>query len=213
MRLSWTFSLISLLSGCISLGGFQGPEVLPKGKTEVGVGMVAGDMLGDDGGGALGLMELYGRYGLAPRLEIGGRTTGFWAAGEGALGAIMIEGKYQLLTQRPLVAAGMGLSYFGLRAGEGQFVTLGFYPALWLGSPHFYTGMRVILIAAGSSIDDEVGTASLAGFVLGGTVGNSVRLRPELIVYIPLTGSDRHPLLLGGLGLSFRWGGDKSHGL
>lgn len=78
--------------------------------------------LGDDEGGGVGLIELYGRYGVSPRFEIGARTTGFLAAEGIVLGAVMMEGKYQFVTRSPQVAVGMGVSYYGLELEDERFI-------------------------------------------------------------------------------------------
>ncbi|MDQ7041514.1 MAG: hypothetical protein Q9M35_11305 [Rhodothermus sp.] len=180
------------LSGCISLGVFQGPDVLPEGNAEVGVGLV--------GGGGLGMFELYGRMGVAPRLELGARTTGFLS-----VGAVMAEGKYQLLTTQPLVAAGMGISYSTFEFDGQSFSTIGLYPAIWIGSSRLFASARMIVVAIGAENTDEVGTGSLAGFTIGARLGRRVNLRPELTLYTPLYEGGA-PVLVGGLGLSFRLG-------
>jgi len=190
-----------LLSGCISLGAFQGPDVLPEGKTEVGFGIVGGGSLEKDESGGVGLFELYGRMGVAPRLELGARTTGFLATEGIATGAIMVEGKYQLVTTRPLVSAGMGVSFYALEVDDDSFYTIGLYPALWIGSPNLFAGVRMIIVTIGASNSDEVGTGSLVGLTIGTRLGGRVRLRPELTLFAPLGGP---PLLVGGLGIAFR---------
>ncbi len=186
-----------LLSGCISLGAFQGPDVLPEGKTEVGVGIVGGGSLEKDESGGVGLFELYGRMGVAPRLELGARTTGFLA--------VMVEGKYQLVTTRPLVSAGMGVSFYALEVDDDGFYTIGLYPALWVGSPNLFAGVRMIVVTMGAENSDEVGTGSLVGLTIGTRLGGRVRLRPELTLFAPLCeGCERGVLLVGGLGIAVR---------
>ncbi|ACY46945.1 hypothetical protein [Rhodothermus marinus] len=189
-----------LLPGCISLGAFQGPDVLPEGKTEVGVGIVGGGSL-EEGGGGVGMFELYGRRGMTPRLELGARTTGFLATEGIATGAIMVEGKYQLVTTRPLVSAGMGVSFYALEVDDDSFYTIGLYPALWIGSPNLFAGVRMIVVTMGAENSDEVGTGSLVGLTIGGRLGDRVPFRPELTLFAPLGGP---PLLVGGLGIAVR---------
>ncbi len=199
------FAVLALwLSGCISLGVFQGPDVLPEGKAEVGLGLVGGGSL-EEGGGGLGMFELYGRVGVASRLELGARTTGFLAVGGVTTGALMAEGKYQLVTTWPLVAVGMGVSYYALEFNNQTFSTLGLYPAVWVGSSRLFAGARMIVVTIGAENSDEVGTGSLAGFTIGARLGGRVSLRPELTLYAPLYEGSA-PLLVGGLGLSFRLG-------
>lgn len=200
-------SLALLCSGCLSLAAFQGPDVLPQGKTEVGVGITGAGALGDDEGGGVGLIELYGRYGVSPRFEIGARTTGFLAAEGIVLGAVMMEGKYQFVTRSPQVAVGMGISYYGLELENERFSTVGLYPSLWIGSPRLYTGARMLIVTMGSTGSDEVGTGSLAGVTVGGVIGNRMRLRPELTLYKPLYEGGNGWLWVVGLGMALRLGG------
>jgi len=198
-----TVILALLSSGCISLGAFQGPDVLPEGKTEVGVGIVGGGSL-EEGGGGIGMFELYGRRGMAPRLELGARTTGFLATEGVAIGAVMVEGKYQLVTTRPLVSLGMGVSYYSLKWGDDTFYTIGLYPALWIGSPRLFIGARMLVVTIGASNSNEVGTGSMVGLTIGTRLGDRVRLRPELTLFAPLYEGGTSFLLIGGLGFSVR---------
>lgn len=190
------------LSGCISLGVFQGPDVLPEGKTEVGVGFLGGGMLKEEGGG-LGMFELYGRMGIAPRLELGARTTGFLAAKGVAIGALMAEGRYQLKATQLLIAAGMGISYYALKINDQSFSTIGLYPAVWIGSSRLFAGARMILVTMGAKNSDEVGTGSLLGITIGGRLGEQLSIRPELTLYAPLY-EGGSLFLMGGLGFSVR---------
>ncbi|AEN71989.1 hypothetical protein [Rhodothermus marinus] len=147
------------------------------------------------------MFELYGRRGMAPRLELGVRTTGFLATEGVAMGALMVEGKYQLVAAHPLVSLGMGVSYYALEVDDDMFSSIGLYPAVWVGFPRLYAGARMIVVTIGTSNSDEVGTGSLVGLTIGGRLGDHVRIRPELTLFAPLGGP---PLLVGGLGIAFR---------
>lgn len=166
------------------------------------MGILGGGTL-KEGEGSLGVFELYGRKGVAPRLEVGARTTGFIAVKGIVIGALMVEGKYQLIPTRPLVAVGMGVSYYALEFNSRSFTTVGLYPAVWIGSPRLFVGTRMILVTMGTTDSDKVGTGSLLGITIGGRLGEQLSIRPELTLYAPLDGEES-PLIIGGLGLSFR---------
>lgn len=181
-----------LLVHCVSFSTYQTPETLaPKGVVFGGgvAGVVADGSLGFGG------VELHGRYGLAPKLDMGLKLEGM----PGLYYLLMGDVKYQLVGKPLMVSADMGLS---VSAGSRHTNTLGWYPMILAGTPHLYGGVKAILIRG--TFDGEAFTVDhpLTGVVLGTRFGHRFRLLPELNVYFSRRSS---PLIFGGVGFQFNF--------
>jgi hypothetical protein len=98
----------------------------------------------------------------------------------------------------------MGWSYFGMR-GDINSDCFAFYPCLLVGQDHWYAGVRRTyetssgtfnIFGPGSFSSDQVST----NIVLGGSIGDKVRVLPEINIYFR---EDEKPFIVPALGFQF----------
>jgi len=181
--------------GCISLGTYNSPQTMPEGSGSVGAGTAIAVSNEADGVDVTPLPAAYGRIGLGRRIDAGLKVAPF---------VLFADLKYQFLDRRIDVAADFGVSYGVL------LNTVGAYPALYIGTDRFYVGGR--LAAVSGSIDsdesslfnDATFSGVIPGVVVGASIGDRVRVRPEVNVHFST--SDGSPLVLPGIGFQYRLG-------
>ena len=184
------------VSGCISYSTFQTPRVLERGEVVIGAG--ATGLPGDD---PAVLPEVYGRFGIAERVDAGVKMTGVppWAW-------LMGDVKYQVVDGPFAVAADMGVSYAGtgvtIDDDSSDIGFLGLYPAIMAGTDRLYGGAKLIYIAAGDG-DTEWLSGNLYGLFAGTSFGERWRFLPEVHVYF-----GDETAVLGGLGVQYTLGGE-----
>ena len=125
--------LCLLLAGCSSMSVFQSPGVLPKGKTETGIGT---SFITNEEELYFVNLEVHTRRGLGKNWEAGAKLFGLPVL----IGGVMGEIKYQLLDKPFLVSADLGASCLltrDLNYFEG-------YPMLIFGIDRIYGGYRGI---------------------------------------------------------------------
>ena len=182
--------LCILLAGCSSMSVFQSPGVLPKGKSETGIGT---SFVAHEDDCYFVNLEMYTRRGLGKNWEAGAKLFGFPALSGGVMGEI----KYQLLSSPFLVSADMGGSYL-LTPGINFFEA---YPMLIFGGDRFYSGYRGIYRNA---TDDDWRLDFhyyIHGIFIGGKVGVGLYLRPEIHCYFK---NIEKGFIILGLGLQFK---------
>jgi hypothetical protein len=183
------------LTHCVSFTTFQTPEVMEKGEAKAGVG-VSGY-----GSGGIGVIDIYGRWGLGGQTDLGLKIAGIPPF-------FLLKGdvKYQFIEDPLNMSASMGVSYMGLDGNS----TYGFYPMVLAGGQHFYGGLKGIFFSGRFSLEDEDGDTTfstdfatekpLLGAVLGARFGKKLQVLPELNFY---GGSDTDFMLVYGVGLQF----------
>jgi len=191
-RASLVILVSALQSACVSFSTFQVPEPVDHGEIVLGLG--ATSMVAESDFGFA--PELYGRYGVAPKWDIGLKLGGVPPIGlvQADVKRLLVDGGFKL-------AADLGVSYTGeeLEIGSGDsntdysFVAL--YPAIIAGAGAFHGGVKGIYILAGAS-ENEFVTGSVLGLFAGGRLGSRVQLLPEVHLYY---GDD--VLFTAGLGL------------
>ena len=182
--------LCIILAGCSSMSVFQSPGVLPKGKTETGIGA---SFITNEEELYFVNLEVHTRRGLGKNWEAGAKLFGLPALSGGVMGEI----KYQLLAQPLLVSADLGASCLltqDLNYFEG-------YPMLIFGIDRIYGGYRGIFRNA---TDDDLKLdfqSYLHGIFIGFKAGTGPYLRPEIHYYF--YDIEKSYIILG-LGLQFK---------
>jgi len=195
-RVSLVMLLAALPSACVSVSTFQVPEPVDHGEVVLGLG--ATTMMADSDVAVA--PELYGRYGIAPKWDIGLKVVGIPPVGlvQADVKRLVVDGDFRL-------AADFGVSYVGgeveIGSQEQDYDFVALYPALIAGAGALYGGVKGILIVAGTS-EDEFVTGSAFGLFAGSRFGRRVQLLPEVHVYF---GDD--VLFTAGLGVQVPLGG------
>lgn len=169
---------------------FQSPGVLPKGKTETGIG---GSFIADDDEFYLVNLEVHTRRGLGKNWEVGAKFFGL----PGLSGGVMAEIKYQLLAEPFLVSADMG----GSCLLTNDLIYFDSFPMLIMGSESVYGGYRGIYR---NGADDDLKLkfqSYLHGIFIGYKAGPGPHLRPEIHYYFK---DLERGYLIFGLGLQFK---------
>ncbi|MDX1674382.1 MAG: hypothetical protein R3314_06200 [Longimicrobiales bacterium] len=202
MRLIRSLPLLLIapfVAGCVSFSIFQGPETLEQGELTGGVAAsfysLPGDTAGDGQTGGP-WPELGVRYGLGANLDLGVKF-----AGIPPFGTTYADLRWQITDAPVPVTAGLGGSYVSWDPGNetDTFSFSALYPSLAVGTDRLWVAGRGIIVSAGTTGDLFV-AERLWGIVAGTSIGDRVRLLPELQVYF----GENDPLVGLGLGLQFR---------
>jgi hypothetical protein len=188
---------VALTSGCVSFSVFHGPEVHDPGELSIGVGAATFPVASDSTEDAtLPLLPEAGlRYGLGHDFDLGVKFAGF-----PPFGTIYGDVRWQLLEGPVPMTAGLGGSYVGISDVDGDDISFSaIYPSLAVGTNRLWVAGRGIIISSG--VGDHIFVSTqLWGLVAGGSIGDRMKLKPEVMAYF---GSD--DALVGfGLGLEFR---------
>ncbi|MFB6229677.1 MAG: hypothetical protein ABEL04_00850 [Salinibacter sp.] len=185
----------------MTLGTYNSPQTTPEGSTSVGAGTaIVVNNEADDGSTVTPLPAAYGRIGLGSRVDAGIKAAPY---------VLFADLKYQLLDRQVDVAADFGISY-------GVPNTVGAYPALYVGTDRFYAGGRLAIISGStgsentnsgesSLFSDEITFSGVVpGVVVGASIGDQFRVRPEVNVHLPTGGGS--PMVLPGIGFRYQFG-------
>lgn len=180
--------------GCYTLTTFNSPQTTPDGEAALGAGMGAYVQTGEGNNVTMSAVPVaHGRIGLGDRWDAGAQLSPF---------VLFTDVKYQLVDQSVGVAADVGVS-----AGFPNLV--GVYPALFVGTDRFYVGGRVAALSSTQDLDDddvvvdEEFSSTLPGIMVGASLGNQVRIMPELNLYFPT--NDRDPFFLPAIAFKYRF--------
>lgn len=190
-------------SGCISLSTFNSPQTTPKDQGSLGAGTLllfeeneddterAAEDDVDDGSGVAFYPEAYGRIGLAERWDVGMKVSPF---------VFFADVKYQVVDADVDVAADLGVSVGGAFGG-GTFAA---YPAVLVGTERFFVGGRMTMMTGSIELfsTDATYSGTVPNVMVGGSIGNKIRIMPEVNVYFD------EPSFLPGLGVQYRFGED-----
>ncbi|MFM2393768.1 MAG: hypothetical protein RLZZ546_1750 [Bacteroidota bacterium] len=200
----FSFLLIFLFESCASLTGYQDGRALGKNNSEIAVSLnmsQSPDLDGDNNGNSFYFpnFELYGKYGITDRLDVGGRLNTNTNFG--------MYAKYQLIGNRTTspFALGVGgeLGTFGLIGGSFWNAQLPLYTSFHTGKTAIYFSPRYIYqFGAGSGPDlNEFVSANYFGGNTGLIIGNKNKFCLDFGYYL-LSGedSDKIHLLTYGLG-------------
>ncbi len=144
------FPVLFLFSeGCLGVGSYQPPDILPAGEKTVGLGVPL--MIVGTEGGNFGILlpEIYGRVGLGHHMDLGWRFPLILAAGGGAL--LNLDGDLRYSPSEPSDAA-----HALLILRENLWMTSSGYlsltiPMIGLGVRHTFVGAGPILHFASSN--------------------------------------------------------------
>lgn len=184
-------SILLILTACSSMNSFQSPNVLNKGKHEIGAGA---SFIGySDNPPPLVNMEVFSRFGLGKKWDAGIKVFGL----PGLTGGLMLDCKYQIIDKPFYVSADLGASYCYTK--DLNYYDI--YPMLIAGSERFYGGYRGIYR---NGVDDDAKVKFnnyLNSFFLGYKSGPGPYLRPEIAFY---THDFKHGFFIIGLALQFK---------
>ena len=147
------FPLIILLSGCVTLSNFNGPETLKPGKWVYGTGISTALAENDDY--MIPSYELYTRFGVAENFDVGLKVAGLFSVVGGDL-------KYRFFNSEKFMASlDMGFSYASLEDEDSALIdetcsVYGFYPALILGNEKLYFGPKLVYLIGKGGFDDFI---------------------------------------------------------
>jgi hypothetical protein len=182
-----------LTAGCVSLSMFQGPEVLDRGELVAGGGVTTLRVVPESSSGGIAFWPEAGiRYGLGHHLDLGVKFAGF-----PPFGTVYGDVRRQLTGDGVPVTAGVGGSYVAVEDSDYSFAAL--YPSLAVGTDRLWVAGRGILVFTGNA-GEVLPAGQLWGLVAGGTLGEDVKLLPEVELYF---GGDS-PVIGFGLGLQFQ---------
>ena len=178
----------------MSFTSFNTPNTTPEGEFAAGVGSSMIIDTDEEDRSVTPLPAFYGRVGLSSQLDAGFKVEPW---------VMFADLKYQLVDRRLKVAADMGVSY-----GLPNTVTA--YPALFVGTDHFYVGGRVAALSSridddDSSIDEDLTFSGVVpGVMAGASIGDKFRVMPEVNIHFSTEG-DR-PVVLPAIGVQYRFG-------
>jgi hypothetical protein len=190
----------------------QTPEVLAPGQVTAGVVTAMGEEVGASREPVLTLSDLgiQARAGVFDRFDAGLRLS----ATAGYSGDV----RYQIIREPILVSAGIGASYLPWTHftrsdwDNEQVKQLGIYPAVLVGTPHVYGGLRLMLTRdwdrmiggqpTWNNVSNSVSPEAVVGAMLNPAVGR-VQLLPEAFIVVHAT--DRPVWTTWGIGLALQY--------
>ena len=180
-----------ILSGCVSYTTLQSARPIDPGEVDLDAGTAV-----FPGKRTSVIPEVGVRAGVARNFDMGAKFN--------FTGVLSADGKVQFIEKPLRVSADFGWSYFGLR-GDINSTTVAFYPSILVGEDHWYAGVRQTyetssgtfnIFGPGSFSSDQVST----NIVLGGSIGDKVRVLPEINIYFR---EDEKPFIVPALGFQF----------
>ncbi len=185
-----------MLAGCYTFTISQTPKVLEPGKTVVGA---AGAAAADPTSPEVAPLDVnvYVRHGLCHRLDAGLRVS---VISFGATGDV----KYQLVSGSLPIVADLGLSYGRIGQDTPATWLLGVSPSLLVGDEHVYGGVRVMYLVPNQRPATITSGIAALHLVVGGTMGNKLRVMPELGILVPIN-QNMYPstIVTGGCGVQY----------
>lgn len=195
-----------MIQSCASLTGYQDARALGNGNSEIGVSVnmsQSPDLDGDNNGDTYRFpnLELYGKFGITKKLDIGGKLNTNTNAG--------VYVKYQLIGNKTSpFALGLGseLGTFGLGGGSLWNIQLPLYTSIHFGNTALYLSPRYIYqfsaIGVNSGISETVG-ANYYGSNTGLIFGDKNKLCLDFGFYL-LNADNPSPISLITFGLGYK---------
>lgn len=175
------FLFLIFISGCMTFSTLQSPKTLERGDYSVGI---AGSkfVFSDSGGQRVGpgSFDVFARAGMKHNLDAGFKATVY----EGGSFNLFADVKYRFL-ERPLMISGDVGTLISFR-------TNGLYLMALAGNDNIYTGLKAMFIheqpnSTQPILNDEVDfyiPKNSFGMVFGGGIGSSLKIVPELSIYL-----------------------------
>ncbi|MFZ4621773.1 MAG: hypothetical protein ACOYNS_14525 [Bacteroidota bacterium] len=173
-----------LLTGCVTYTTLQTAQTLPPGKIMVGAGTAV--ILSDNSPELM--PELDARVGLVKNFDIGAKYS--------APSLYFVDGKIQVMSEPFALSADLGWSTFNYtdNTAISKGVSTGWYPMLMIGKEHWYAGVKGVYFETKGQVE-FFGLKKFQGsgwmytsVVVGGMLGSTFRLLPEVNVIIPRGG-------------------------
>jgi hypothetical protein len=190
--------LMLVLNGCMVYSTLQDAKTLEPGEVILGGG--AAFPIDNQKVGVF--PEIAGRVGIVKKFDAGIKYS--------APQLIFIDGKYQILDGSVYLSADLGWSYFSYNEDHGlkdKGTTTAWYPMLIVGQDHWYAAVKKVYFMTEGEFE-FFGSQSFEGagwlttnITLGGILGSSFRVIPEINIIIPRNGST---LLVPALGFQFK---------
>lgn len=180
-------ALLLGLTGCFSLSTFQSPQVLEPGQKSLGFGVSGFYIESEDVSGIIEF-DIFGRYGLANRLDGGIKIFGLPAIAGGIQGDL----KYQVLKDPFFLSFDLASFYATIPTlfdEDENINTFGITPLILVGNRTFYGGAKIYSISRFDKIDlfgsisKLRATESMPALVLGATLGKNAKIIPEVNIY------------------------------
>lgn len=198
--------LIILVQSCASLTGYQDARALGKGMSELGISAnmsQSPDLDGENNGNTFRFpnLELYGKFGITEKLDIGGRLNTNTNVG--------IYVKYQLIGSKTSpFALGVGgeVGTFGLVGGSLWNAQLPLFTSVHFGKTAFYFSPRYIYQFSALGINDGVSDPVGVNYYGGNTgliFGDKNKLCLDFGLYL-LDGNEQDPVNLITFGLGYK---------
>lgn len=171
---------VFVLAGCISLSTLQTAETVDPGNVQLGLGAAYASGF---------MLEAGARVGVLKNLDVGAKYS--------FPSLVWLDGKIQLTQQPDLFAFDLGWSSFstdwGLLHSEAiKTTTSCWYPAIYYTRGRFYTGVRGTIMKLNGTVSVFDADISVHGtkyvftnLVLGYSIGDKVRVLPEINIYVP----------------------------
>jgi len=188
-----TFSFICLvsLSGCVSLATLQTAQPLDPGKVNIDLGAAVHAT-----NSFAFIPEAGARVGLFTNADLGAKVS--------LGGLFFVDAKYQFIDSPIRVSGDLGWSY----SESSNIASIGWYPTVLIGQDHWYAGIRETHLSSSGEID-LAGTQKISAskwfltdFVVGASLGDQLRILPELNFIFPTNGK---ALIMEGIGFQFNY--------
>lgn len=191
----FVFALTVSLTGCVSYSTLQSGKPLEPGSVLVGGGSSV--VLIDKSIGVI--PEINARVNVVPQVDFG--ITYILPS------VYYLDTKVQLLDKPFILSAGVGFSNlsYSEKSRNSNGNTAGWYPTLIAGQEHWYAAVKGVYFEKKVDVQfcgpktKESGWL-LTNIILGGVIGDHLRLLPELNIIFPKSGKT---FLVPALGLQF----------